>query len=455
MDSRSILKKDKKLKILIDSESFNSLLSKEDINVKTLLAYGYRLFGNDLFQFVRSPLDTEFKELNSFVEFNKMYNDKGDIFGIKIIPSETSWTETSFPYRMQDIEHIGKVIFKKKTLNDKEKEAIFLVFVQAVLNSSDAPAIFITSNEKLLKNRLWLESHFPGKPLNIVTVDETKEIMDLFAKYNGKHYVTGNFTCNKGLWYWLSFRSKVPNFHVGEPFLDAFSTRFVYLLKTIDKIGIQYYLGVNNDTLEDMQYYLNYFIVLTSGIFDGIALATKIKYPIRFKDNNIPSKTSLDPSTGKEFLKALRATNPDLRTHINKYVDFIKLIYELREAVVHREIPQGIRFVYDDHNEKWQSSFIRINEEIKKQIHRCGDSNKKYDPISIWGVYNISTEYLLEPFSFAKSAARVLIEFSNKYLKLLGYEDYFEELKSKIDNDRASKEFLQDIEEFKKNRLGF
>jgi hypothetical protein len=454
MDSRLILKKEKKLGILIDSTSFENLLSNEDEDTKNLLGYAEASTSSKFFQFVRSPLETNYEALKRVSEFIKTYNDRGELFAIKVIESETSWTETVFYYRIQDIEKIGKVIFKKEVLDDKEMEAIFLVFVQATLNSSRDSRIFITENKKILENRLWLESHYPGHLLNIVTLEEAKEIMDLFTKYNGKYFIRGNFTCNKGYWYWLSFRSEIPNFHVGDSFLDAFSTRFIYLLMAIDEIGFQYYLGVNNDTLDNMRYHLNYFITLTASIFDSLALSTKNGFDLYFEGDTIPSRTSLDPSAGKGFLKALREKNSNLRNHINKYVDFIKLIYELREAVVHREIPQGIRFAYDDHDEKWQSNFIRINEEIKKQIHRCGDSNQKYDPISMWGVYNISTEYLLEPFSFAKSAARVLIELSNEYLKMLGYGDFLEELRSK--RDESSRDpFLRDIEEFKNNRLGF
>jgi len=448
MDSRCILKKDKKLKILIDSNSFENLLSKEDTNTKTLLKYAYKTPKDYPFQFIRSPLDTKYEELNDIPEFIKMYDDNGNLFGIK-----TATSERFFPYQMRAIEEIRKEVFKKATLSNAEKEAIFLVFVQAVLNFFDESSIFITSNKRLLKNRLWFESHYPGKILNIVTVEEAKETMDLFAKYNGKYFISGNYLCNKGGWYWLSFRSKVPNFHVGDSFLDAFSTRFVYLLKTIDEIGFQYYLGVNNDTLEDMQYYFNYFTVLTSGIFDSLALATKDTYKLCFKSDSIPSRISLEPKAGKDFLRVLREENRSLREHINRYVDFINLIYKLRESIVHREIPQGMDFEYREYDEKWKCNFIEISEDIQRQIHQNGDKQQEYDPVSCWGIYNISNEYRLEPFRFVKSATKVLIEFSNEYLRLLGYKDFFEELKGK--DDDSSTGFLYSIERFKDGRLGF
>ena len=53
-----------------------------------------------------------------------------------------------------------------------------------------------TGNEVLLNNRIWFECHFPGRPLNIATVEETKEIMDLFAKYQNRYYISSNSLTN-------------------------------------------------------------------------------------------------------------------------------------------------------------------------------------------------------------------------------------------------------------------
>jgi hypothetical protein len=250
------------------------------------------------------------------------------------------------------------------------------------------------------------------------------------------------------MWYWLSFRSKVPNFHVEDFFLGVFSIRFVYLLKTIDEIGFQYYLGVDNDTLDDIQYYFNYFIVLTSGIFDSLALATKDRYKLCFRSDNIRSRISLEKKAGKDFLRTFGKENPSLREHIKRYVNFINLIYKLRESIVHREIPQGMDFEYRGYNGKWKCNFVEISEDIQRLIHQNGDKQQEYDLVSCWGIYNISDEYRLEPFRFVKSATKVLIEFSNEYLRLLGCKDFLEELKGK--DDKSSIEFLYNDE-----RLGF
>ena len=442
MDSRPILKKRTKLGILIDSKSFDKLLSTgDDTNVETLLKY----FGSDPFEFVRSPFDTSHDELEKVSAFIEKYDDKGNLSAIKII--NKSQPKIYFNHQMRDIEEIGK--FKHI-----EKEAIVLTYIQALLNSPHDMNIFITNNKTLLKNRLWLESHVPGLPqgcyLNIVSVEGAKEIMDLFSKYQNKYYISGNHACTKSNWYWFSFLSKVPNFHVGhvgDPFLYAFSNRFIYLLMSVDKMGFQYYLGVNNDTLNNILYHFNYFISLMTGIFDSLAIITQEQYNLTFKGDPIPpERISLNPRAGKNFLKVLKKRNPNLRKHINDYVNFIKQIYELRNLIIHREMLQktALEFI-----EKWKANFIMIDQDIADFIHLGNDRNQKYEPITQWGMYRLHTDNFLEPFHFAKSATKILITFSNEYLELLGFKDFVFKNKNK-DDDSVGR-----IDVFKKDNLGF
>ena len=116
-----------------------------------------------------------------------IYDGKGnlDAYEIKRNGNETT---TSFGWQMKDIDQIGRYnIYNKDTLNEKEKESLIITFIQASLYEYNISDIFIINKKEILKNRLWFESHFPGTPLNIVTIDEAKEIMDLFLKYNNKY----------------------------------------------------------------------------------------------------------------------------------------------------------------------------------------------------------------------------------------------------------------------------
>ncbi len=438
MDSRLIICEGRKLRILIDSRSFDALLSKGDQCSERLLRYST----SEPFKFMRSPFEAHHDGLKRVPIFTREYNNEGNLCGIG-----TTNYRYYFGYRAEDIEDTGKTIFHKKSLNSDQEEAVTLSFIQAVLNQEGDMDILITNNETLLKKRSWLESHFPGKPLNIATAEEGKEIMDLFSKYRNKYYISGNYLCNKGFWYWLSFRSKIPNFHVGDPFLNAFSNRFVYLLMSADEMGFQYYSGVNNDTMDNTIYHFNYFLSLVTGIFDSLAIRTKNQYNLEFEGNCMPQRTSLNSKTGKEFLRAIREKNSNLRNHITRYVHFIKLVYQLRHLVIHKEMLEKIGFRSGD----WKMNSCKIDQGTANLIHLCSDKSQRYESVSQWGTYELNADCFLEPFHFAKSAMRYLTAFSNEYLELLGFKNFIKQLKNKNPNE----DFVKTVESFTKNNLGF
>ena len=444
--SKAILKREGKLKILLDTECFNHSLYNNDLITVKLLKY----INSKLFCCIRSPFEKNNNELKKILTYHEKYNSKEDSFSIEI-NREKSYSIMGLGYRMKDIEDIGKIIYKKNILSEGEKDAVKLVFIQVVLMRNKVSDIFTTQNKNILKNRYWLESHFPGLPINIFSFIEAQEIMDLFLKYQNKYYLSERITCNKGYWYWLSFRQKIPNFHVGDPFLNSFSVRFLYLLENLDEIGFQYYLELNRDTMNTMMYHFNYFIILISGIFDSLAIKTKNKYGLSFINDKQPSTTSLNKNAGKYFLKALREKEPKLHIHRSEFAYFINLIYEFRELLIHREMLDMQNFTPNMDEEKHTISAVEINEKTINLIKQCGDKKGKYDNFTEWGVFYYENKYFINPFYFAKKTTRTLIEFSNKYLELLGYCNFIDELQKKNLNDP----FLKDLKLFETNRLGF
>ena len=165
----------------------------------------------------------------------------------------------------------------------------------------------------------------------------------------------------------------------------------------------------------------------------------------------MPQKVSLNPNAGKDFLKAVKEKYPQLREHIRDNVYFIKLIYELREEVIHRDMLDSAKFESQASGERWTMNFIRIEEKIVHLIRQCKDKPRKCDVITEHGLYQIGSDYFLEPYRFVKSATRMLIDFADKYLELLGYGNFIEELRQK--DPQAS--FVRDIDLFEKAQLGF
>jgi len=445
MFGRPILPKQEKLVIIVDSRSLHDLLANGNHTAKTILKYSTC----ELFEFVRSPLDTAYPELKGLPVFIQRYDDKGNLTSIDIVTDKLKST-TLFGYKMADIEEIGKHICKKRLLTSEEREAILLVFIHSALHIRNEMRVMTTNNKVLLSNRIWFESHFPGRLLNIATVEETKEVMDLFAKYRSKYYISGHYPTKKWEWYWYSFRSKIPNYHVGDSILDAFASRFVYLLMSLDEIGFQYYSGASNDTMETTIYHFNYFISLISGIFDALAIKTKNQLDIKFDRDSIDSRTSLNPKAGKEFLKQVREKSPDLRQHIMNNIHFIKLIYDLRELVVHREMLPKSGF--EDSTKKWKANFITVNPDIADLITQCGDRSQDYEPMTIWGLYSVTPRFrFLEPYHFSKAAATALISLCNTFLHLLGFGDFLESFEKQGKKDI----FTTTMERFREDSLGF
>ena len=361
------------------------------------------------------------------------------------------------------IKRVGQILFDKKTLNEYEINVLNLFFIHATMNkfNKENTSILLTNNEFLLKNRLKLYKHVNyiskgiKEYLDIVTVNEAREFIGLFLRYNDIYLLTANpesnsqYGCNRGLWYWYLFRSKIPNFHVGalidEPFLDAISTRFVYLLRSVDEIGFQYYKGVNNDTLDDMMYHFNYSISLITGIFDSLALVARNKYSLEYRGDDIPQRTSLNPKAGKDFLRALREENLELREHIQDFVNIIKLVYKLRELVVHGKLLGKSRFSRG----LWEMNVLKSDKSILMYFPE-NNRRQKYKPLTEWGLYILNDEFVLvEPFDFIKRLLKLLFNFTNEYLRLLEFNDFIEELRSNNNNDN----FVKGIDLLKEDSL--
>jgi hypothetical protein len=469
---KNVLSKQGKLNILIDSESFDKLLSQKNKLAERLLEYSE----TKMFDLLRSPFDTKGHKLRRIAEFRKEYGKNNNLTGLEITRKE-SRSLIGFFYRMRDIDSVAARVYKKESLTANEKESVLLVFIQASLRQSGVTSdsdILVTENNTIVENRLWFESHFPGSPLNIATIDEALQFMDLFAKFRDTYYIASNFTCNKGFWYLFSFKTKLYNYQLpwssvvyglplrnGQEMLQGFSNRFTDLLRAIDEIGFQYYLGVNNDTLDTMVYHLNYFITLVTGIFDSLANLSVAYYDLKIKGVDFDKekgmyKITLRKKVGRDFLKQLEVKNHELFNFISGNEHFIELFYPFRERILHRERLQQSGFEYYGSEGKWKANIIKIPLNVA-EIIRQFDEEQEYEPVTKWGMYSV----FLEPFHFVRAATEKLIEFCNKYFELLNFEELLEmhpEVNRKIEESSKSEShrtFAKELEIFKNNRLGF
>lgn len=356
-----------------------------------------------------------------------------------------------------DAQYLGKEILNKQELTKEEVETIQLIFTQEALNQLSDDNFLVTENRILLCYRVNFQKSFSTTPLNIVSLEEIAEFIDLSFKHNSQFVISTHTTTSKNSWYWFSFRLKVPHYNVdvskvkntnlielmNNSLLDGFSQRVCFLLMCIDEMGIQQYSGVNNETKDDMLYHFNYFILLMTGIFDSLALQSMDKYSLTFEDSNIPNRISLDCKNGKKFLRALKEKNLPLREHIQNNNDLIRAPYLLREVIVHREGLHASSF--DDNG--WKANLISVRPNLVECLKRLGDSNQSYKQTTDFGIYSDS---FLSPYIFSKKIARLLFAFCDKYLELMGYSNFIEQQPKGTFGS-----FSDTIAKFKEDNLGF
>jgi len=437
MLSRPILKDIDELHVYIDSESFEDLLDRGNKIALAILHY----FDSNYLDVVRNPYESKHDELKKVVEYKLQYKGS-ELDTIEVVKPTCHYID-GFSYKMQDVLDIAKMIYEKEKISQDELNPIINVFIQAVFNRFEKSNIYVTQNKLLLKKRLWFECHFPSGYLNIMTVQEASVFIDLFFKHKGHHYYGNCVTVNKGYWYFLGMRLLLPHYNAGDNYLDALSHRVYYTLMALDEMAVQFYSGVNNDTMDLTLYHFNYFVGLITGIFDNLALKTNVQLKINFSHK---SRISLQNINGKDFLVEVREKNPKLREHINSCVEFIRAIFLLREQIIHKDLLKNVSFENRDDGNKWKANFVRVSKEFIEFLEKIGDKPSEYDPFSIWGIYKLyDVDILLEPYQFSITTIEVLSKFVDKYLELLGYPLF----------NRRTQRFAEVMNRYEQFRLGY
>ena len=75
-------------------------------------------------------------------------------------------------------------------------------------------------------------------------------------------------------------------------------------------------------------------------------------------------------------------------------MNFIMLVYSLRELVLHREGLDKLEFKHVRGG--WEFNFVRIPKRSRDYIKFCGDAQSDYQPFTKWGLYEgVCQEYSL------------------------------------------------------------
>lgn len=140
MYSKKILDRNKKIKILLDSNSFNMLIDKNIDKAKLILEYSYK----DPFIFYRYPQKTGHDELKKISEFKLKYDENNNIKSIKTKDDDGTMF---FRKKTKDIIEYAEYFLKRSELKDSEIELMKLIFILAgfTMWDKETPYVLITS----------------------------------------------------------------------------------------------------------------------------------------------------------------------------------------------------------------------------------------------------------------------------------------------------------------------
>ena len=370
---------------------------------------------NDFFEFTAIGGTSKFSEL-TIDHQNEVLLQERD-YGNKQVREE--W---AFPYP----EEILTTLAAKRDVKFEEIQLLFAI--RTIAADKERKAILVTERKKLLNYKKYFSEKLPD--FTVFCPEDAKNFIDLFCKKCGAYLIKPHYFINRGLWYRYSAASKlqelqVPtlvNMHAQNPpdlrdkelqMLNSISNRVKDMLKAIDEIGMNYYKGSNNDTMDDMLYHFNYWITLYSGVLDVLAWISLYRYNIPVLNRN---KVSLG---NEEVLAELFKYNVHLQGTLRSNQKIIDLVYEPRNIFIHREMLQSLRLM--DYQASLELNMLVVEGEFLSHIRNLqpvvlGGLNKA-------GLYMIKDHgvFYLEPYRFVKFATKEFFSFLNQYIAILDY----------------------------------
>ena len=349
----SLLMQRNRITILLDTQTFNELSERKDRAAVSIAALIHSFYHGRLFNVVQTSIEAS--------------NDH--LLGIK-------------PYT---------------TLNNEE-------------------VLYITNSPSYLSKKKELAHDIHRSYACTMSVEEASQFIDLFLKHKGV-YTAWTKSYTKRDWYWYWMRCELPHLCISdirdELYLDALGIKVMYARMACDEIGIQHYLGPTDDAATNSRYHFNYFISLLGGCFDNLALATNRRLDMELQ----PFDCSLTPS--RKFSRELRdrsstSTNANaLSIHLRKHSCFRKLVYSIRDIVIHREGFLAMNLG------KRGATAIRVGEDVVNIVRQCSQLRTGPRKLSAWGVLG-STYSWIEPHRFSRELLTFLCGFVDDYLEILG-----------------------------------
>lgn len=340
------------LLVVIHSDSLKKANSEDNIVIDTFLKCSEL---DEILMLVTPTTDLDWLEPYKRIVFIK-YEDHGDKSFVAKYKTQIFETGVLFHnYLPKELiislygcqEDSPEFIEASKAFHD------LLAFEAISRNKMDA--IFVSQSPYLLEKNVWIQKRFEVKILSFL---QALEYIDLHLRKLDPniYYAAPRYQIKGGnaFYYWFLLRKLIPEFArawsisvFGKNYIQnggkiqntlrGFASKFEDALYSSDRIAIEYMKPPNNLTEWEMLFYLNYFCMLVTGIFDLLAWLVVYRYSIPIKTRHeVSIHITNHKSKAAKFVGSIARYNPPLASFIVTKQSFIHMFYPMRNAIQHK-----------------------------------------------------------------------------------------------------------------------
>jgi len=285
---------------------------------------------------------------------------------------------------------------------------------------------------------------------NIITAEQALEIVRIILTAHGRFYITAGRSVNEGFYYLYRFKKLFMEFQYAwtvavyahekglsektYDYLASLGTRLEFICRAYDKVAYFSLRTANHDHQSTQLYHLVYFVMLITGVFDGLAHIIEEFYQMNIKrreDISLRMPESNKDRKSSTFYQLLQSKNANLYEFLaeSDTQRDIKAFYPLRDSLQHRELPAGVQL---HQNSETGKNVFELNSESYERL--------KGVPHSPTFIIRGNPRFL-DPYPFIKWAQEVLVGLVNRVLSSIDWDSVCLTLPSEIQHKiSASKE---------------
>ncbi len=207
-------------------------------------------------------------------------------------------------------------------------------------------------------------------------------------------------------------------------FMQALYARIIGQMQACDRIGRLRYGVATSDARDEMLNQLNYFIVLSTGVFDSLAWLVYHRFGLQVGRMDVTLRAERQQRRVNPFFLHLATRAPQLEAFLHEMHQQarIALFYAPRDTIQHRLVLTGAH--YNSGQVISDCNIAFLSREDAQAIQGIDQITPESMPFSEWGLLTLPEspdEVILEPYHFTCTALRFLLPFVSDTLNLLDF----------------------------------